>query len=306
MRRARGRFERYRKAHTGRRPIPEALWKMAAELAKEHGHSERPKCCVWTTANSRLSTAALGSKRKATPPQCSWSCCRHCHPTRPRVPHRAGRPSRQNAYSVEGRDRRGLGRAQPGSVGVGDLQVAPQMRVLVAIEPVDLRKGIDGLAQLCREKLGADPFSGYLFIFAADVPLRSNYSHSTGRDFGWRRSACRRDDSAGGRRVRKQPGPCRPVGAGRASGVAPAGPHDGAAERRLGAGVRAPDLPSGNLRGHGALPWHLLPGGELGAGRTHHRPRRRRSHASREPLDQGSAGTPLHRRFRQLLSEVER
>jgi transposase len=41
------------------------------------------------------------------------------------------------------------------------IQVAPQMRVL----PVDLRKGIDGLAQLCREKLGADPFSGYLFIF---------------------------------------------------------------------------------------------------------------------------------------------
>jgi transposase len=31
------------------------------------------------------------------------------------------------------------------------------MRILVAIEPVDLRKGIDGLAQLCREKLGADP-----------------------------------------------------------------------------------------------------------------------------------------------------
>jgi transposase len=39
------------------------------------------------------------------------------------------------------------------------------MRILVAIEAVDLRKGIDGLAQLCREKLGADPFSGYLFIF---------------------------------------------------------------------------------------------------------------------------------------------
>ena len=45
------------------------------------------------------------------------------------------------------------------------IQVAPQMRILVAIEAVDLRKGIDGLAQLCREKLGADPFSGYLFIF---------------------------------------------------------------------------------------------------------------------------------------------
>jgi transposase len=39
------------------------------------------------------------------------------------------------------------------------------MRILVAIESVDLRKGIDGLAQLCREKLGADPFSGCVFIF---------------------------------------------------------------------------------------------------------------------------------------------
>lgn len=45
------------------------------------------------------------------------------------------------------------------------LQIAPQMRILVAIEPVDLRKGIDGLAELCREKLSADPFSGCLFIF---------------------------------------------------------------------------------------------------------------------------------------------
>ena len=36
------------------------------------------------------------------------------------------------------------------------------MRILVAVEPVDLRKGIDGLAALCREKLQSDPFSGCL------------------------------------------------------------------------------------------------------------------------------------------------
>jgi transposase len=36
---------------------------------------------------------------------------------------------------------------------------------LVAIDAVDLRKGIDGLAELCREKLAADPFSGCLFVF---------------------------------------------------------------------------------------------------------------------------------------------
>lgn len=45
------------------------------------------------------------------------------------------------------------------------LQITPQMRILVAVEPVDGRKGIDGLAQLCREKLAEDPFSGCVFVF---------------------------------------------------------------------------------------------------------------------------------------------
>ena len=45
------------------------------------------------------------------------------------------------------------------------IQITPQMRVLVAVEAVDGRKGIDSLAALCREKLQADPFSGCLFIF---------------------------------------------------------------------------------------------------------------------------------------------
>jgi transposase len=45
------------------------------------------------------------------------------------------------------------------------IQIAPQFRILVAIEAIDGRKGIDALAQLCREKLDADPFSGCLFLF---------------------------------------------------------------------------------------------------------------------------------------------
>src|SRR5213596_4079173 len=45
------------------------------------------------------------------------------------------------------------------------IQVSAQMRILVAIEPVDGRKGIDSLARLCQEKLQADPFSGGLFVF---------------------------------------------------------------------------------------------------------------------------------------------
>ena len=39
------------------------------------------------------------------------------------------------------------------------------MRVLVAVDAVDGRKGIDSLAQLCRERLADDPFSGCVFIF---------------------------------------------------------------------------------------------------------------------------------------------
>lgn len=39
------------------------------------------------------------------------------------------------------------------------------MRVLVALEPIDGRKGIDSLVHLCRQKLQDDPFSGCVFIF---------------------------------------------------------------------------------------------------------------------------------------------
>lgn len=45
------------------------------------------------------------------------------------------------------------------------IQVTLQMRVLVAVEAVDFRNGIDGLARLCRERLNADAFSGCLFVF---------------------------------------------------------------------------------------------------------------------------------------------
>ena len=45
------------------------------------------------------------------------------------------------------------------------IQVTPQMRILVAVEPADFRKGIDGLARVCREALHRDPFSGCVFVF---------------------------------------------------------------------------------------------------------------------------------------------
>ena len=45
------------------------------------------------------------------------------------------------------------------------IQITPHMRILVSVKPVDFRKGIDGLAGICRSVLKADPFSGYVFVF---------------------------------------------------------------------------------------------------------------------------------------------
>jgi len=47
------------------------------------------------------------------------------------------------------------------------IQITPQMRIWLAVEPVDFRKGIDGLVQLCRQKLQADPLAGALFVFSS-------------------------------------------------------------------------------------------------------------------------------------------
>ena len=45
------------------------------------------------------------------------------------------------------------------------LQLSPQTRILLATEPVDLRKGIDGLAAVCRRALTEQPLSGTVFVF---------------------------------------------------------------------------------------------------------------------------------------------
>ena len=45
------------------------------------------------------------------------------------------------------------------------IQVTPQMRIMIAVEAVDFRRGIDGLSRACRQVMGADPFSGQVFVF---------------------------------------------------------------------------------------------------------------------------------------------
>ena len=45
------------------------------------------------------------------------------------------------------------------------LQLTPQMSIYLAVQPIDFRRGIDGLASVCRRTLNTDPFLGGLFVF---------------------------------------------------------------------------------------------------------------------------------------------
>ena len=45
------------------------------------------------------------------------------------------------------------------------LQLTPQSRIFLAVQPVDFRKGIDGLAALCRHALNENPLGGTVYVF---------------------------------------------------------------------------------------------------------------------------------------------
>ena len=42
---------------------------------------------------------------------------------------------------------------------------ASGVKVLIAMRRVDFRKGMDGLAALVRETLGANPYGGVIYVF---------------------------------------------------------------------------------------------------------------------------------------------
>lgn len=56
-------------------------------------------------------------------------------------------------------------------------------RILVAVEPVDFRKGIDGLARLCKHELERDPFAGAVFVFRNRRATALKLLHYDGQGF---------------------------------------------------------------------------------------------------------------------------
>jgi transposase len=45
------------------------------------------------------------------------------------------------------------------------LHLTPHSRIFLALQPVDCRKGLDGLAAVCRQALGETPLAGAVFVF---------------------------------------------------------------------------------------------------------------------------------------------
>ena len=85
------------------------------------------------------------------------------------------------------------------------IHITAQMRVLVAIEPVDGRKGIDSLVGYARKSFLKILFPAAFLFLEVAVERRFVSSAMTARDTTLRRSVSPKDGSRGGRNRPPQP-----------------------------------------------------------------------------------------------------
>ena len=161
-------LDQFRSTQPGRTKLPESLWQAAVELARQHGvyPVAHPLRLDYTGLKKRLGGVSdIADGRQPSRHSSNWSRrlrarCEEC------VIEFESSAREQDAHSVEGCRSARLDEPAAGLAGSREMiQITAQMRVLVAIEPVDGRKGIDSLARLCQEKLAEDPFSGCVFVF---------------------------------------------------------------------------------------------------------------------------------------------
>jgi len=50
--------------------------------------------------------------------------------------------------------------------------IGPATKIYLGLDPIDMRKGFEGLYGLVRDRLGQDPLSGYLFMFVNGAHTR--------------------------------------------------------------------------------------------------------------------------------------
>jgi transposase len=147
-------LEQFRSTRPKRTKLPEPLWQAAVELARQHGvyPVAHPLRLDYMQLKKRLGGPATrhrkapkpGIRRVGRGPLGTVGGLRH----RVRVLRR-----REDAHPVEGSCTTRLGELVSRLAGCrAMIQITAQMRVLVAIESVDGRKGIDSLVRLCQRK----------------------------------------------------------------------------------------------------------------------------------------------------------
>src|SRR5437016_3043202 len=75
--------------------------------------------------------------------------------------------------------------------------LGPATKIYIAVEAVDMRQGFDGLYGLVRDRLGEDPLSGHLFLFANRARSRLKVLVWDGSGLWVCAKRWRRADSAG-------------------------------------------------------------------------------------------------------------
>src|SRR5262249_27137201 len=165
-------FEHWRqtRTHPGER-FPQALWDQAVALASALQPSRVAKQLRLrlTDLKKQMATApppapvtlppiALGFVEVPAAPSLPPPPRRHTDRTLPHRWHPALHPLCRFGPAAGGGGARLCG-------GPLMLQLTPHSRIFVATDPVDFRKGIDGLGAVCRQRLGANPLEGAVYVF---------------------------------------------------------------------------------------------------------------------------------------------
>lgn len=79
------------------------------------------------------------------------------------------------------------------------VQLTPQSRIWLALAPVDFRKGIDGLAAVCRQTVAQNPLDGAIYVFRNRTGTTLKRLCYDGQGYCYVPSASRRGACGGGR-----------------------------------------------------------------------------------------------------------
>ena len=161
-------------------PIPPSLWSASRRahdgLAAVAGRRQGIGVGLAGHARRALCRPPPHARRLRSPPRltvlpAALRLCRTARDALPGQSHRSARRSISNGPMALACVSTAASPSPAPGVGAdlfGDalmLQLTPQSRIFLATEPVDFRKGIDGLAAVCRQVLGDHPLEGAVYVF---------------------------------------------------------------------------------------------------------------------------------------------